>query len=135
MSWTQRATQTDTGDKITVNTKTYTLPITGGYVLKVEKQAVYDGNLIVGVRAGSVNVTGTVPTTVGWVLLDTTTENHSYTIAGDTISQDVICKTYEGTPYDGTPNPIGTTKFYRVDYISEVAGLETALIDVSLSVK
>ncbi len=112
VTWTQiGSTETVTGGDFTQETKVYRgTGITSGYLVKIERSCLYQGQVLPSTLAFSYDVaqcTGTVPASFSFTLQATRTITQ-----GDLV---LTFRTYSGAPLDSGGLGLGTGTLYRED--------------------
>lgn len=112
VTWTQRgSTETVSGGDFTQETKLYTgTGVASGYLVKVERSCLYQGNVLPTTLAFNydvVNCTGVVPAYFSFGL-----EATRAITQGDLV---LTFRTYAGIPYDALNNVIASGILYRED--------------------
>lgn len=114
MTFSTLSSSSEVGEQFIIITTTKLLAVSGGYILRVEKDiTIKPGALILAetllpfVSSAIQYAASTVPADVVWSQIsvdDTSTGNAR-----------VERKTFSGSPVDGLDNPIGSGAFYRTD--------------------
>lgn len=134
LSWYQVYAATETTGDMTMRTTCWAATVTGGYLLRAERDFLYKAYLPAMPKSAMAFVAATAPTTVS--LSEESSQSSTTTDPDDgDVTFTLTDKTYLLTPLDGGVSPIGTARLYLSTRLVRLVdnGL-TASHDVSLAV-